>query len=195
MRPARVADWLMSRTWCAYVRLRFRGVELGKGIVLHGWPMLKIAKGARLRIGDRTVFTSRSRSNPVGLTRRCSIALEPEAVIEIGQGGGFSGVAIFAATSVRIGDSVTCGGNVSIWDTDFHPLSAPARRRHTKSCIATAGVTIGNDVFIGAHTLVLKGVTIGDRAVIGAGSVVTRPVPSDEIWAGNPAKRIAPQDS
>ncbi|MCU1227787.1 MAG: Chloramphenicol acetyltransferase [Acidobacteria bacterium] len=51
-------------------------------------------------------------------------------------------------------------------------------------------VTIGDDVWLGAGTIVLPGVTIADGAVIGAGSVVTRGIGAYEIWAGNPAKKI-----
>ena len=51
-------------------------------------------------------------------------------------------------------------------------------------------VVIGNDVFIGAKSIILKGVTIGENSVIGAGSVVTKSVPANQIWAGNPAKFI-----
>lgn len=40
------------------------------------------------------------------------------------------------------------------------------------------------------NTLIVKGVTIGDNAVIGAGSIITRDIPSNEVWAGNPAKFI-----
>lgn len=39
-------------------------------------------------------------------------------------------------------------------------------------------------------TLVVKPVTIGERAIIGAGSVVTKDIPANEVWAGNPAKFI-----
>lgn len=49
---------------------------------------------------------------------------------------------------------------------------------------------IGNDVWLGARTIVLGGVTIADGAVIGAGSVVTKDVGPYEIWAGNPARFI-----
>ena len=45
-------------------------------------------------------------------------------------------------------------------------------------------------MFIGANSIILKGVTIGERSIIGAGSVVTKNIPDDEIWAGNPAKFI-----
>ena len=51
-------------------------------------------------------------------------------------------------------------------------------------------VKIGDNVFIGMNTLIVKGVTIGDNAVIGAGSIITRDIPSYDVWAGNPAKFI-----
>ena len=54
----------------------------------------------------------------------------------------------------------------------------------------TKPVRIGEDVFIGAHSIILKGVTIGDRSIVGAGSVVTKAIPADEVWAGNPARCI-----
>jgi acetyltransferase-like isoleucine patch superfamily enzyme len=53
-----------------------------------------------------------------------------------------------------------------------------------------ASVVLGKDVWIGSHVVVLPGVTIGDHAIIGAGAVVTKHVPSGEIWAGVPARRV-----
>lgn len=51
-------------------------------------------------------------------------------------------------------------------------------------------VSIGNDVWIGDHAIILPGVTIGDGAIIGAGAVVTKSVPPFTIAAGNPASVI-----
>lgn len=51
-------------------------------------------------------------------------------------------------------------------------------------------VKIGNNVFVGAHSIICKSVTIGDDVVIAAGSVVTKDIPSGEIWGGVPAKFI-----
>jgi acetyltransferase-like isoleucine patch superfamily enzyme len=50
------------------------------------------------------------------------------------------------------------------------------------------GVTIGDDVWIGASATVLGGVTIGTGAIVGAGSVVTGDVPEFSIVVGNPAR-------
>ena len=52
-------------------------------------------------------------------------------------------------------------------------------------------VVIKKNAFVGMGSLIIKPVTIGENAIIGAGSVVTHDIPSNEIWAGNPAKRIS----
>jgi acetyltransferase-like isoleucine patch superfamily enzyme len=51
-------------------------------------------------------------------------------------------------------------------------------------------IFLEDDVWLGANAIVLKGVHIGKGAIIGAGSVVTKSVPSNEVWAGVPAKKI-----
>ena len=70
------------------------------------------------------------------------------------------------------------GKNVFGCNFSDHPVAEPQR------------TTIGADVWIGANVIVKSGVTIGTGAVVGAGSVVTHDVPSYEIWAGNPARKI-----
>ena len=49
---------------------------------------------------------------------------------------------------------------------------------------------IRRGVSIGAGAVILGGVTIGENALIGAGSVVTKNIPANELWLGNPAKFI-----
>ncbi len=55
-------------------------------------------------------------------------------------------------------------------------------------------VTIGNNVWVGAGSIILPGVTIGDGAVIAAGSVVTRDVGENELHAGVPARLLRKRD-
>ncbi len=52
------------------------------------------------------------------------------------------------------------------------------------------GISIGNNVWIGAGVTVLPGCTIGDNSVVGAGSVVTKSIPDGTVWAGVPARQI-----
>ena len=51
-------------------------------------------------------------------------------------------------------------------------------------------VKIGDNCFIGANTVIVSNVVIGDNSIVGAGSVVTKDIPPNEIWAGNPARFI-----
>ena len=52
------------------------------------------------------------------------------------------------------------------------------------------GVSIGNNVFIGMHSTILKGVHIGNNVIIGANSLVSKDIPDNCVAAGNPCKVI-----
>lgn len=56
------------------------------------------------------------------------------------------------------------------------------------------GVTLGDDVWLGAGCAVMPGVAIGDGAIVGANAVVTGSIPANEIWAGVPARKIADRE-
>lgn len=86
---------------------------------------------------------------------------------------------------ITIGNNVTFGPHVHIL---AHDASTKIPLDHTR----VANVRIGNNVFIGASSIVLPGVTIGDNVIVGAGSVVNRNIPSNTVAAGNPARVIKP---
>lgn len=100
---------------------------------------------------------------------------------------------ISSRASVKIGDRVNLGGNVRIYDHNFHSLD-PLHRQdpaRDQANIKSARVQIDDDVFVGANVMILKGVHIGARAVIGAGAVVAlKEIPPDSIVVGNPAKVV-----
>jgi acetyltransferase-like isoleucine patch superfamily enzyme len=149
-----------------------------------------ISNRGEFYIGKNVTFNNSVISNFVGLFKPCTFYVEKGGLLEIGDCAGVSGISIYCSTKIIIGQYVNIGGNVSIWDTDFHPLGFLDRRINDKLKIQSIPISIGNDVFIGANSIILKGVNIGDRVIIGAGSVVTKNIPSDEIWAGNPARFI-----
>jgi acetyltransferase-like isoleucine patch superfamily enzyme len=111
----------------------------------------------------------------------------PGAILEIGDHLAMTGGTICATECITIGHHVTVGANTTIIDSDFHPLQ-PRARLQEPSVAKRAPIQIGNDVFIGMQSLILKGVTLGDGCVVGAGSVVTRDVAAGVIVAGNPAQ-------
>ncbi|WP_278436984.1 acyltransferase [Muribaculum intestinale] len=55
---------------------------------------------------------------------------------------------------------------------------------------ARGQIIIKRGAYIGANTIICKPVTIGENAIIGAGSIITKDIPANEVWAGNPAKFI-----
>ena len=54
----------------------------------------------------------------------------------------------------------------------------------------TGDVLIKRNAFVGMGSMIIKPVVIGENAIIGAGSIVTQNIPDNEVWAGNPARRI-----
>jgi acetyltransferase-like isoleucine patch superfamily enzyme len=74
--------------------------------------------------------------------------------------------------------------------SSYHFTSNIFKGNVSSDLISKGPIHIGNDVWIGAHSIVLSGVTIGNGAVIGAGSLVTADVPPYAIMGGNPARVI-----
>jgi len=100
------------------------------------------------------------------------------------------GCAISVGSSVRIGKHCLLAGCVSVSDYDGHPTDAALRRTSPAPRESIKPVVIGDDVWIGAGSRILKGVSIGDRSIVAAGAIVTKPVPPDVIVAGNPARIV-----
>ena len=95
---------------------------------------------------------------------------------------------IGCAGSIKIGDDVLIGARLTII-AENHNFSDWTRSIKEQG-VSSKGVTIGNDVWIGACVTILDGVTIGDHAIIAAGAVVTKDVQSFSIVGGVPARPI-----
>ena len=95
------------------------------------------------------------------------------------------GVRIMAAEKIEIGDACMIAHGAYISDADWHGIYDRA-----KPVGRTKPVNIKDNVWIGDSVIICKGVTIGKNSIIGAGSVVTKDVPENCIYAGNPAKFI-----
>ncbi|MBI2028456.1 MAG: acyltransferase [Candidatus Levybacteria bacterium] len=116
------------------------------------------------------------------------------------------GTVIDIIDSIEIGDYVMISSNVRITDNNTHSIKAKDRRKDLVNFFdnnifhnnfystginnISKPIKIGNNVWIGRDSLILKGVIIGDGAIVGARAVVTHNVPPNAIVAGNPAKVV-----
>lgn len=160
---------------------------------VKGIPFIAVSgKGGHMTIGKNFAMNNGMRGNPIGFNDPCCFIVGENAELKIGNNTGISQSAIVCTSSVVIGDNVKIGGGVRIYDTDFHSLEWQKRRcrQLDSKSKKRLPIHIGNDVFIGARSIILKGVTIGDRSIIAAGSVVTKDVPADCVAGGNPCKII-----
>lgn len=176
----------------SHISLWLQGCPFGSKLITAGHCNFKARKAGSIRLGNKVRFQAYWRSNRVGLVGQVVIHTLDDGIVEIGDNSGGSSLVISAMNRVTIGSGVRIGGNVRIFDHDFHSLDVTERATqplHLQN-IQNRPVTIGNGVFIGAGSLILKGTEIGDNSIVGAGSVVSGQIPSGEIWAGNPARFI-----
>lgn len=114
------------------------------------------------------------------------VAVYDKAFLQLGSGyiNNFGDIHCF--NKITIGENVLISSNVSIRDSDNHMIN------NQKESVS-APIIIGNNVWIGMRSTILKGVTIGEGAIVAAGSIVTRNVPPYSLVAGIPAKVIKEQ--
>ena len=89
---------------------------------------------------------------------------------------------VFLWDGIRVEDDVFIGPNVTFVN-DKYPRSKQYPEEFQKT-------VINKGASLGANATILGGITIGENAMIGAGAVVTKNVPANTVWAGNPAQQI-----
>jgi acetyltransferase-like isoleucine patch superfamily enzyme len=100
-------------------------------------------------------------------------------------------VHIWGSGGVAIGDDSLIASHVAITSLTHDPKAAAFSQT-----LISRPVSIGRNVWIGSHAVILPGVTIGDSAVVGAGAVVTRDVAAGSVVTGVPARpRLPPASS
>lgn len=170
------------------VILSLKGGAINSGGKFFGVPFIYIYPGSVLKIGKNFELRTHVKSNMIGIKQRSMISVQSrDAEIIIGDNCGFSSVVLGAAHSIRIGNNVMIGANSLITDFDWHSMKSD---EYYSGVPDGKPVFIGDNVFIGYSSTILKGVTIGENSVIGANSVVTRSIPANVVAAGNPCKVI-----
>ena len=172
----------------------------GKVLVGRG-SRIQLENSARLIVRQGSLFINkkRARRDPdkafVFIDRNAKIEVIDNFAIYAGArvlimegaelvlGGGYAntGLRLDCFLSISIGKNVAIASNVTIRDSDN-------KARETGSRISHGPIIIGDDVWIGMNSTILKNVRVGDGAIIAAGSVVTRDVPARALVGGVPAR-------
>lgn len=164
-----------------HVKLRLHRVDYGK--YLRGFRCDIINKG-HIKIGKNVLLDYRVE----GHTYKTGLfAYYKHSSIILGDRCRLSGAVIFCRRKVVLGNDCRLAPGVILMDNNSHAVSFNSSDRQSGN-VDEAPVILGNNVWIGLRSIVLKGVTIGDNSIIAAGSVVTKDVPSNCIVGGNPAK-------
>lgn len=153
------------------------GVIVGKGVTLVGGRSRQIVG---LELHDRVRLYDGCRLLIDQVLPTSGIVLEADVALNIG-------CFIDGSGGVRIKARSILGPYVVIVSSAHRIDPDDSVQRSGKDFTA---VTIGTDVWIGAHAVVRDGITIGDRAVVGAGSIVTHDVAARAVVAGNPARLV-----
>lgn len=179
------------------MKFKANGIVCKNNFKANGIPLVNVNLKGSVTIGNGLTFNSGNYHNMIGRQQKCLFAVKSNAVLTIGDNLGISCSSIFCEYRITIGNNVRIGNNTVIYDTDFHDLDAANRTSipEIRDNIRRAPIVIEDNVFIGSSCTILKNVTIGRNAIVGAGSVVTRNIPADEIWAGNPARFIKKMSS
>jgi len=156
--------------------------------LLNLWRFDEAGSRGGLEAGVRFLGRPRINFGERAILRR-DVIIGGNGILKIGQRTAVNeGTIIACSERVEIGSDCMIAPRVYILDVDhdFQSREIPMSKQGYK----TAPVVIGDDVWIGAYSVILKGVKIGTGAIIGANSLVNKDVKPYEIVGGVPAKNI-----
>ena len=138
-------------------------------------------RGTRIEIGPGAVIDSFVKIKPVGGTG--DVIIGAGSVLH-------SGVVVYSGNGVRLGRDVLVAANCTFAPLN-HQFRDPSRPIRSQGFAPSrGGIVVGDDVWIGAGTVLLDGAEVGRGCVIGAASLVRGRLEPFGIYAGNPLRRL-----
>lgn len=175
------------KTWCftaPSARIRAKNLlTVGRGVSIAEHVLIDATSTGGVSLGESSTVDVGAVLRASGVVRNLGMGIRIGDRSAIGafdflHGGG----------GIVIGNDCLLGPNVSIfsenhvWSDPYRPIREQGEQRGL--------ITIGNDVWIGAGSIILAGVSISDGAIVGAGAVVANDVSEGSIVAGVPARQI-----
>lgn len=189
--------WLRKKLYPKLLGNVGRGVVFGRDISLRHPG--RIAVGDCVVVDDGCVLDARSEESiaiSIGsrtiLARNTIIACKGGKVRignDVGMGA-YTTIHCFTGNRVEIGNKVLIGPYCYIVGAGLYKMDRTDVPIAEQGLDLRGGVTIGDNVWLGARSTILDGVAIGNDAVVGAGAVVTKDVPPFTVVAGIPAKIV-----
>lgn len=158
-----ILQWLLKK-W----NIQTRGLPTFSGAIPD------INNMGKIELGETCTFRSYRLRQRLSVWKGASLIIGKKCFFN-------DAVTICATASIHIGDFAKIGDQVHIYDSDFHQVTADEE-------VFQKAVVIGNNVWLGAKSMILAGTTIGDNSVIAAGSIVKGDIPPNCVAAGAPAK-------
>ena len=196
-----------------YLKLNYfsnKIVKMGKGrIIPYKGAIIEMAPGSVIYIGDNDVLIGtnklkhskaetyiRLRENSLwdaqygcAVSFGSTIEVLKNARLETGYFTMNSFSTIVSSRSITLGNDVMIARDVIIYDSDFHQIKVKKR-----SLEKSLPVTIGNHVWLGSRSIILKGVAIGRNSIVAAGAIITEDVNEGMMVAGRQKLKILNED-
>lgn len=178
-------SYFFNTLYFNHILILQKGLNHQRNVIVNCLPKIVIKNGGQIILDEAVVLNSSNETYHLNMYNRVKLmADKPDSIIKIGRNTRIHGSCIHAFGEVVIGENCLIAANCQIFDASGHSSQISNR---LESQGESKPISIGNNVWIGANSIILPGVTIGDGAIIGAGSVVVKSIPSNVIAGGNPA--------
>jgi acetyltransferase-like isoleucine patch superfamily enzyme len=175
---------LINSLHLKYLQIKYKNLVCGRDVTVECKTKILIIKG-EIHLSDKVYLRSQKRGYHGGMPfETCLFTDIEQAFISIGYNSRINGTYIHAQAGIKIGKNVVIAAGVNIIDSNGHEINSLNR---TSGRDEPKQIIIGDNVWIGLNSIVLKGTNIGNNCVVGAGSVVKGVFPENSIIAGNPA--------
>jgi acetyltransferase-like isoleucine patch superfamily enzyme len=170
--PIPVRKWIAR--FVSILKARRQGFLLGGNSYVHP----SVTCNGNVQIGDNCI-----------IRRGVIIDAQKGGVIRVGDNSSINPYAVlYGAGGITVGSDTRIATHVVIVSSEH--VFADAKRPIRKQGWSAKGVSIGKDVWIGAHATILDGSCIGDGCVVGAGTIVKGILDPYGVYVGNPARKI-----